>query len=242
MPKAIYRATGCWIVATDAGPAFGTGRRGGYVPQVVAYRAHRDSTASAPYAEGACFVGKTGINKAEYMAVIQGLRLVEDRMYVGDWTRDPVHVVCDNIFVIKQAIGDWEAADLGWHLDLLNEAVGDLYRMTNSPVYFIHAANEENSGAHTLVKAFPTACDERNRREWTLERLRERWGDLAGKLEADLAAAMTAGHPQAFDGKTLKIWFPAKQGRARLRVSRNLDEIGRTVSNACGTKIRVAVA
>ena len=110
---------------------------------------------TAPYAEGACFVGKTGINKAEYMAVIQGLRLVEDRMYVGDWTRDPVHVVCDNIFVVKQAIGDWEATDLGFHLDLLNEATGDLYRMTSSPVFFIHVANDENSGRSYVGQGIP---------------------------------------------------------------------------------------
>jgi hypothetical protein len=52
----------------------GTGHRDGaarrYVPQVVAYRIHWDSTSTPPYAEGACFVGKTGIIKAEYMATI----------------------------------------------------------------------------------------------------------------------------------------------------------------------------
>ena len=92
-----------------------------------------------------------------------------------------------------------------------------------------------------MVKAFPSACDGRNRHGWTLERLRERWSDLANKLDKELAAAMKAGHPQTFDGKTLKVWFAAKQSHARRRVSRDLDEVSKVVSNACGIKIRLAI-
>lgn len=52
----------------------------------VAFRIHRGSTSVIPRAEGAAYVGDgTGINRAEYLAVIQGLRLVADRMYVGEW-------------------------------------------------------------------------------------------------------------------------------------------------------------
>jgi hypothetical protein len=64
-----------WIVVADAGPAFKTPSR--YTSQIVAFRRHRDSTATMPVAEGAVHVGETGINKAEYLAVIQGLRRVD---------------------------------------------------------------------------------------------------------------------------------------------------------------------
>lgn len=176
------------------------------------------------------------------MAAIQGLRLVHDRMFVGDWSRDPVHVVSDNLFVVNQTIGEWEAGALGWHHELLSAAADDVSQLIEGPVYFSHAANEENAGAHTLVKSFPAACDRRNRDGWVLERLRERWGELAGKLDAELGEAVRAGSPTSFDGKTLKVWFPPRQGRARLRVSRNLEAVGRVISDGCGSRVRVVIA
>ncbi len=119
MAKKNVRVPGEWIVVADAGPAYKTPAR--YAPQIVAFRIHKHSTALPPIAEGAVHVGETGINKAEYLAVLQGLSRVSDRMFVGDWARSPVNVVTHNIFVVNQAFGDWAAGELGWHLERLND-------------------------------------------------------------------------------------------------------------------------
>jgi ribonuclease HI len=84
-----------WIVVADAGPSYKNPARWGHF--VAAYRIHRDSTVNRPLAEGAAYVGnEIGINRAEYMAAIMGLRHVADRMWFGEWARDPVNIVTDN--------------------------------------------------------------------------------------------------------------------------------------------------
>ena len=91
-------------------------------------------------------------------------------------------MVTDNLFVVKQAIGEWEASELGWHHRLPWNVVNDLVEMTGDLVWFTHAGNGENSAAHALVRTFPAACDKRNRNDWMSYCLREKWNDIADKL------------------------------------------------------------
>ena len=122
------------------------------------------------------------------------------------------------------------------------DVVNDLVEMTGDLVWFTHAGNGENSAAHALVRTFPAACDKRNRNDWMLDRLREKWNDIADKLpDPDLASALKDASPSRFDGKTVALWFPARNGRSRLKVSRNLQEVGRVLGNAINTKVRVVI-
>ena len=209
----------------------------------IAYRVHRDSTASVPLAEGAAYIGdETGINRAEYLAVIQGLRLVADRMCVGEWGRDPVNVVTDNAVVFHQAVGNWNADDLGLHLERLRE-VGDLLgNMTGQEVWYFHATDEENAGAHTLSANFSRVCDQRNRDEWERQRLLLRWQAVRQHLRDHLhrvcAASLASAWVKAYNGKSLTLAFAAARADARQRVEDRRDELREAMTSVMGQALR----
>lgn len=240
MSKRNLHVDGEWIVATDAGPAYKTGSR--YAAQIVAYRIHRDSTAETPSAEGAAHVGTTGINKAEYLATIAGLRLVADRMYVGDWDRDPVHVVTDNAFVVKQAIGDWNAGELSWHIDRLTDVTNELAELTGEQVSFWQAMHEESAGADSLARRFRDACDQRQRDEWDRRRLIERWSTIRQHLRDHdhvvCDAAIASALVRSYNGKSLMLGFRASQARQRARVEERKDELREAVTSVTNVRLR----
>lgn len=238
MPRASYRAPGQWVVVTDAGPAYKTGSR--YAPQIVAFRIHRDGSQSVPRAEGAVYVGDTGINRAEYLAVIQGLHVVYDQMFVGEWERDPIHVVTDNAFVVRQAVGEWEADALGWYAERLNEICRELTSITDSDVFFAHAGSGESAGADTLARSFRSACDARHRQRWQRLRLVERWPAvrdyLRGHQHRIADAALAGAAVTAFDGTILTLTFRADRPMAQIEARK--DELRAAIAAATGTTPR----
>jgi ribonuclease HI len=241
MPKQHIHAADEWIVVSDASPAFKTPTRWG--PMVAAHRVHRDSTSTIPAAEGAAYVGaEMGINKAEYFAAIHGLRLVADRMYVGDWSRDPVHIVTDNAFVFNQGTGNWAAGELGWHLDRLNEVLDLLVDMTGEQVWFHHATNQQNAGAHTLAANYPKVCDARNREEWQRQHLLMRWEAVRQHVRdqghAASAASLSRAWIRKYDEKTLILGFAPSYHVHRQRVHDRRDELRDAVTSVMGKPLR----
>jgi ribonuclease HI len=199
---------------------------------VAAHRVHRDATSAIPAGEGAAYVGADmGINKAEYFAAIHGLRLVADRMYVGDWSRDPVHIVTDNAFVFNQGVGNWAAGELGWHFSRLSEVLDLLVDMTGEQVWFHHATNQQNAGAHTLAANFPKICDLRNREEWQRQHLEMRWGpfDSTYSLRA-MPPAPRVFRERGYEGTTRRLSF----SDSHPAITR-IGSVFLTVAMNCGT-------
>lgn len=174
MAKQSYVAPGCWIIVTDAGPGYPTSERAA-VPQIVAFRIHRDTTDSIPFAEGAAHVGRTGINKAEYLAALLGLRLVADRIEIGDWSPSQVHLVSDNSYVCGQLLRQQGSNRLARHFTLLwNECIRVSGLTGGQPVIVHHATSGENSGADALARRFRTQADSRLTAYWKDVRQRQR--------------------------------------------------------------------
>jgi ribonuclease HI len=236
MPKQSFFAQGQWILVADAGPAYKTSSR--YAPQIVAFRIHRGSTNAVPDAEGGIHVGDTGINKAEYLAVIQGLKLLADRMYVGDWARDPVNVVTDNAFVVNQALGRWEASELGYHLARLNELVNEIFALTQNVVYFIHAGAGESRGADTLARAFRGSCDPRRRKAWNLARFQERWPAVRDYVRQRrknvLFASLASAWVSSYDGRTLELSFPPGRSTQKSNVEQRIQDLRHAIDAVMG--------
>lgn len=230
-----------WIVVADAGPSYKNPARWGHF--VAAYRIHRDSTANRPLAEGAAYVGgDTGINRAEYMAAIMGLRHVADRMWFGEWARDPVNIVTDNAYVYNQGVGAWNAGDLEWHLDRFNDVTALIADVTGEDVYFWHATHEENAGAHTLAAEFPKVCDRRNRDEWDLQRLLLRWTAVREHLHENghvvCAASLAAAWVAAYNMKSLTLEFLPARAASRHRVEERKGELKGAVTAVMGQPLR----
>jgi len=242
MARRHIHVPGEWIVVTDAGPTYKTPARWG-PPMAIAYRVHRDSTATIPLAEGAAYIGgETGINKAEYLAVIQGLRLVADRMYVDEWARDPVNVVTDNLVVFNQATRSWNADELGWHLERLREVEELLGNMTGQQVWYFHVTDDENAEAHTLAANFSKVCDQRNRDEWERQRLLLRWQAVRQHLRDHQrrisAANLGSARVVAYTGKSLTLGFSAARADARQRVEGRRDDLREAITSVMGQALR----
>lgn len=209
---------------------------------VVAYQIHWASTTREPFAEGAAHVGDTGINRAEYLAVIHGLRLLVDKMYVGDRGRQLVNVVTDNAFVYNQAIDNWNAGDLKWYLDLLREVESDIVNLTGEVVTYFHGTSEENAGAHTLAAEFPKVCDKRNRAEWERLRLVGRWHAVLQHLRDHhhpiCAAALDHGRVRSYNVRSLTIAFPGNRAGAQRAVAARRDEVREAVTSVMGQVLR----
>jgi ribonuclease HI len=171
VPKKLsYSAPNEWIVVADAGPAWKTPDR--WTTQIAAWRIHYQSTERAPNAEGAALVGRTGINRAEYLAAIQGMRHLADEMELGNWSRPKVHLVTDNSHVCEQITGNWAVGTLDVYHRLLQAECDRVHRLTGRQVAVYHAVNGESAGADRLSRAFRSVCDERHRQVW-VERSRQ---------------------------------------------------------------------
>lgn len=244
MPKADHTAAGCWIVASDAGTAHRTKRRSD-VAQIAAYAVFRESTATIPIACGASFVGRTGTNKSEYFGALHGLRLVADRMELGDWSADPVHVLTDSRCLFMQATEQWQAEICSGHLDLLQQVEARIWRMTEQPVYYVHSVAGEMRSAHRLSKEFPKCCPTDLRASWAARAAAERWPDV---LEAattmgfdDLHCFLLQGVTVHVEGGTLVVLHSFNDTVAEDRLVTLRCQLRSTVSSLCAGVADVVV-
>lgn len=157
-----------WLLVCDAGPAY-AGPFKANVPFLIAYRLHLEDTGARPIAMGTALIGESGINRAEYLAVIHGLRALLDLMKLEDYAPLPVIVLTDSAIVARQAIGPILGAYYSEFFPLTDE----LKLLSSHRVQMIHNSDESKE-AHNLVSRFRDICDkavkdywkDRKRREW----------------------------------------------------------------------------
>ena|SRR5215218_9866562 len=103
-----YRSPRSWIVVADAGAAVAPlAHNWGQI--VLAWLVHWEQTDRPPAAEGVAYIARQSINRAEFLAVIAGLRFVPDAFEVHqEWERRPVHG-CDRLGPSSRP-GGWGAA------------------------------------------------------------------------------------------------------------------------------------
>jgi hypothetical protein len=124
----------------------------------------------------------------------------------------------------------------------LSEVLDLLVDMTGEQVWFHHATNQQNAGAHTLAANFPKICDLRNREEWQRQHLEMRWGAVRQHLLAQGHAACAASLSRAwirrYDEKTLILGFAPSYHAHRQRVLDRRDELRDAVTLVMGKPLR----
>lgn len=153
-----------WFVITDACAASKASPQWG--PFISSYRIYWDSREKAPIFEGAQMCHRTGINRAELLAIAYGLQALALGMESDEYVIARVNVWTDSETAFKLATHQWQGRALAALVSEVDQLCGRISEAGAGPVWFYKGTERDVKAADTLGRGFKNVCDDRHRRTW----------------------------------------------------------------------------
>lgn len=134
---------------------------------ISSYRIHWKSRGDPPLFEGAQMCQRTGINRAELLAIAYGLHALVLGMESDEYAAVPVEVWTDSQIAFNLSTGTWQARSLGAITKEVIELCQRIEALVGGPVWFHKASEKDVKAADTLGRNFKNVCDHRHRASWS---------------------------------------------------------------------------
>lgn len=160
----MYRANTEWWLVTDACPAVKANPKWGSF--ISSYRIHWEDVHEVPFFEGAQLCTRTGINRAELLAIVYGLQAIVLGMESEEYAPVTVNVLTDSQTAFSLCTGEWSPNALAALAGEADRLCDRIRACGANAVWFHKAGSRTVKPADTLGRAFKNICDMRLRRQW----------------------------------------------------------------------------
>jgi ribonuclease HI len=162
-----YKAKSQWWIIADACPAVKTSPTWGAF--ISSYRVHWEDIHEPPRFEGAQLCMRTGINRAELLAIIYGLQAIALGMESGEYSTVRVNVLTDSQTAFNLCTGTWRRAALTALVDEADSLCNRIESCVAEGVWFIKVSEKTVKPVDTLGRSFKNVCAKELRKKWAAE-------------------------------------------------------------------------